>query len=72
MLGPGHRTTCPRRRATLHRAVCGAALIHLSGITLGIGSGLPCAKPGAPGTVVSFDPNVRIWLWPPPEEAASR
>lgn len=62
--------------ATLHRAVAGAGLIHLSGITLSILSGeararlwVTLAEARRAGAVVSFDPNVRMRLWPSAEAA---
>ncbi len=62
--------------ADLADGLRGAGLIHLSGITLAILA--PPAREAlfaaiatarAAGAVVSFDPNLRLGLWPSPEEA---
>jgi len=60
--------------AWLDRAFAGAALIHLSGITLGILDDASrdrlaqsLQKARATGTRISFDPNVRPKLWPSPD-----
>ena len=61
--------------SALEQALAGAALIHVSGITLAIVEALgrrhllaALAKARAKGALISFDPNVRRRLWPDERE----
>jgi 2-dehydro-3-deoxygluconokinase len=60
-----------------HEALAGAALVHLTGITMALGEGpralvLDVARRArAAGAIVTFDPNYRAALWESAEAAAA-